>query len=265
MKSSRLIALFPFLFYFGCVTPEQISIMRDLDTEDEQSQEGDSDDAYTYDILGGDVCVPDAIATTELYVPLSDTTSTKKDNYTNDTNPDLLQGKDTLDSVAPLDTINELSTIDGKLVNNYPDELSDANDVLADGTLGNDTNVSPEINPIIYLNTIEDCVDYLVNYLNSKGYEAEVCDEGNWKVQIFAPAINDYLDAEAQIRVKLPQEKDGKLSCNFDFYIRCKSSNEGGLNISSDCPNYKEAIVPNQAKEVVDILEEKLMEWLEEM
>lgn len=244
----------PFLFYLGCGIQLQKGLFRDLGTDNNEQEEDvlQKKDYNNKDYAGDTYHEEDILS--------SDTPQTSYD-------------------VSPLEEIGtdedalaepDHSTIDGKVQDAGDVGIADAEDTAAidsidDYAADDDTKVKPDTTPPIYLNTVEGCVDYLVGHLTAKGYGAQVIEEGNWEVQIYMPSIDDYISAEAQIKVTLPVEKDGLVSCNFDFYIRCKPSNEGGLSLSSDCPHYQEAAVPDTAESIVEKLEQKLAEWLEEM
>jgi len=110
--------------------------------------------------------------------------------------------------------------------------------------------------------TVEDCVSFITNKLTEWSYEAEI-NEDNWQINLLDSSIDDYVIVEAQIRVKIPEDKIGNISCDSDLYLSCKIPEPEYKGLSSDCPPYHEIILPQGDGNITYALSKYLEQWLE--
>lgn len=124
-------------------------------------------------------------------------------------------------------------------------------------TTSNDTN-----DDSTKITTVEDCVSYVVERLTEWEYTAET-NEDNFEINLLDPSIDDYVMVEAQIRVKIPENKIGKINCNSDLYLNCKVPEPEYKGFSSNCKPYYEFTLPKEEAMINYALSKSLEQWLE--
>lgn len=127
-------------------------------------------------------------------------------------------------------------------------------------TTSNDTN-----DDSTKITTVEDCVSYVVERLTEWDYTVETND-GNWQRIILDYSTENFVEVEAQILVKIPEDKIGKMSekdCKYDLYLACKVPEPEYKGLSSECPPYVEILLPKGEAMINYALSKSLEQWLE--